>query len=65
MPVDGCIIGAAKCAYLVLHVSYVDGTSLRGMKDMGRVSASCNVIAMSVNTGATRVILGRAPGVYF
>ena len=30
----------------MLHVLYVDGTSLRGVKDMGMVRASCNIIAV-------------------
>ena len=36
-----------KVRIVVLHVSYVAGTSLHDVKDMGRVSASRNVIAVS------------------
>ena len=32
---------------MVLHVSYVAGLSLRGVKDMGMVRAFCNVIGVS------------------
>jgi hypothetical protein len=46
----------------VLHVSYVAGTSLHGVKDMGMVRASRIVIAVSACWLINRVLVHTPPG---
>ena len=47
----------------MLHVPYVDGTSLRGVKDMGMVRASCNVITVSACWLINRALARTPPGI--
>jgi hypothetical protein len=59
-------MGAAKCAWLVLHVPYVAGASLCRVKAKGIVRASCIVIAVSacwlINCAFARTPLGTRAG---
>ena len=47
----------------MLHVLYVAGASLRGVKDMGMVRASCNVIGVSACWLTNRALARTPPGI--
>ncbi len=47
----------------MLHVSYVDRRSLRGVTDMGMVRASCNIIAVSACWLINRALARTPPGI--
>ncbi len=48
----------------MLHVLYVAGTSLRGVKDKGMVRASCIVIAVSACWLINRALVCTPPGIH-
>ena len=47
----------------MLHVPYVAGTSLRGVKDKGMVRASCIVIALTACWLINRALALTPPGI--
>ena len=47
----------------MLHVSYVDGTSLGGVKEKGVVRASCIIIAVIACWLISRALAGTPPGI--